>query len=154
MGKHRAPRKSDVSLRLAVVSTAALITALVATDQDGPSGPTPNRDHNALGQSTGPFTSPPVNTPEAIPDPTDHEPDIGSDESPAAPDAGSRGADTTRRSDPAPPARGADAPVHRDIVGAAAAAWISGTKQGFQWLAEMERDLVDHIVATGSQRST
>ncbi|WP_378740492.1 hypothetical protein [Nocardia brasiliensis] len=154
MGKHRAPRKSDVSLRLAVVSTAALITALVATDQDGPSGPTPNRDHNALGQSTGPFSSPPVSPPGAVPDVTDHEPDIGSDETPAVPDAGSRGPETTRRSDPAPPPGRPDAPVHRDIVGAAAAAWISGTKQGFQWLADMERDLVDHIVSTGSQRST
>ncbi|WP_405163046.1 hypothetical protein OG203_43450 [Nocardia sp. NBC_01499] len=153
MGKHRAPRKPDVPMRLAMVSTAALLTALISADREGPhGGPTPNREHTTSGLASGPYTLPPSNEPEPAPAPPNAAPpflgDFAPDPEPAAPTLPKH-----RRDEPAQPVDDPDAPIdHHDVVRGATAAWVSGTEQGYDWLIHLERYIADHMMSAFHQQ--
>ncbi|MFI6044033.1 hypothetical protein ACIA8C_20550 [Nocardia sp. NPDC051321] len=150
MGKHRAPRKPDVPMRLAMVSTAALITALIAADREGSqsSEPTASRGLTTVGEPSGPFSVPSVGEPEAIPEVPNSDRPPAETQQPVAPEPAGR----HRREEPAVPADDPEPPHPRDVLSGATAAWISGTTQGYEWLAHLEKCIVDHMTSGMEQR--
>ncbi|WP_174817081.1 hypothetical protein [Nocardia brasiliensis] len=147
MGKHSAPRKSEVTMQFAVVSTAAVLTALVCTHRDGPlSGrPASNEDHTASGLATRQFLPPPARGPDIVPELPTYDPppvDIAPTASPApwTPPA-------------APPPAEPEPPAPRDILGGMTAAWISGTQQGYDCLTKIEQTIAAHVRAVMDQHA-
>ncbi|MEU7141359.1 hypothetical protein ABZ942_18030 [Nocardia sp. NPDC046473] len=157
MGKHRAPRKPDVPMRLAMVSTAALLTALVTADRNSErSEPTASRGLTTVGEPSGPFFAPPpASGPEALPDATSGERPFGDTEvtpvpeSKPKPEPGGR----HRREEPEVPVDDPETPHPRDVLSGATAAWISGTTQGYEWLVHLEQCIVSHMMPSAEQRS-
>ncbi|MEV6560111.1 hypothetical protein AB0M22_30640 [Nocardia sp. NPDC051756] len=156
MGKHRAPRKPDVPMRLAVVSTAALLTALVTADRGAShsNGPTAGRAHNTtVGDPTGPVSAPPDSGPEAVPDlPLDEHP-LGDIAPTPEPELGRHAADNPNRQGAPQPADDPGPPPPRDVLSGATAAWIAGTTQGYEWLTHIEQCIVSHIMPNADPRS-
>ncbi|WP_433664248.1 hypothetical protein ACQPW1_20250 [Nocardia sp. CA-128927] len=148
MGKHRAVRKPDVPMRLAMVSTAALLTALVTADRDSSQSGTPTAtgNHTTVGEPSGPFSAP---QPEALPDaPSDERPFVET-APPAEPEPGGR----HRREDPPAPVDEPETPPHHDVLSGMTAAWVSGTTQGYEWLVHIEQCIVSHVMSNMEQRT-
>lgn len=158
MGKHRAPRKPDVPMRLAMVSTAALLAALATTDRDRESSsePTADRGLTTVGEPSGPFYAPPpVDGPEPPPDATSGERPNAENEwtAPQPKHKLEPGGGRHRREEPEVPVDDSETPPARDVLGGATAAWISGTNQGYEWLVHLERCIVEHMMPNTEQRS-
>lgn len=150
MGKHRAVKKPDVPMRLAMVSTAALITALIAADREESqsSEPTASRGLTTVGEPSGPFSVPSAGEPEAIPEVPIGERPSADPQQTAAPEPGGR----HRREEPAVPVDDPGPPHPHDVLSGATAAWISGTTQGYEWLAHLEKCIVDRMMSNMEQR--
>ncbi|MFD6160077.1 hypothetical protein ACFWF7_29980 [Nocardia sp. NPDC060256] len=156
MGKHSAPRKPDVPMRLAMVSTAALLTALVTADRNSErSEPTAGRGLTTVGEPSGPFFAPPpVGGPEALPDAPSGERPFGDTdtvvpEPKPKPEPGGR----HRREEPEVPVDEPETPHPRDVLSGATAAWVAGTAQGYEWLVHLEQCIVSHMMPNVEQRS-
>ncbi|WP_107655731.1 hypothetical protein [Nocardia suismassiliense] len=145
MGKHRAPRKPDVPMRLAMVSTAALLTALISADRDGPAGvgPTANRDISTPGQSSSTFAAPPTDQPDIAPDSIVDEP---------LPESAPRPKPRIATRTPPRSAPPLDDSEPHDLA-TVTAAWVSGTLQGYEWLAHIEQCILAHMKSTMAQRN-
>ncbi|WP_433580088.1 hypothetical protein [Nocardia brasiliensis] len=145
MGRHRAPRKSEVTMQFAVVSTAAVLTALVCTHRDGPPAgrSATSQDHATSGLSGRPLVPPPVSGPEAVPEPPIYEAPTAPVEPPVSP---------WTPPAPAPQAAEPEAPAPRDVVGGMTAAWVSGTQQGYDCLTRIEQHIAAHVRSVVDQR--
>jgi hypothetical protein len=136
-----------------MVSTVALLTALAAVDWDGTQevGPTSSGGNPAPGKSTNPFALPLIPGPSVTPDSTRIEPD--SVEMEAATDVGLKFRTAQNLRDIAEPAEEPAPPTVDDRVNGAAAAWVSGTMQGYDWLKHVEQIIMARVMSTAEERN-
>ncbi|MBF6327053.1 hypothetical protein [Nocardia transvalensis] len=144
MGRHSAQRRPVVSVQLAMISTAALLTAAISADQVSShserftAGPvTPKQA--APGHFEGSTAVPPIGGAAVAPAPDDRvfagEPVPGSGTDEVA--YRGRGGVAPETAAPGEP--------HTDLLGAIVEAWTAGAVRGFDALSKFERYLISQI---------